>query len=352
MSQVDLYTFYNHNLDVMIKKLLIVSTFIFFSFIGQVSLAAPQDCFDFQEGKCGLSGGCPDGEICTNTGLGNTGYECLSDNACNNECRLTGPGLVCGAATDGCSNSYEACKENSIGARKCVYHPDCDPRVQCDPAKVGQCADDSGCDPQEVCTFKLPFSYVCERNSAICPVCSPVNASSLSCGPASGCAPNEYCTEEPATGDVYCDVDLLGICDDCTGIGTCGPSNGCPSGYECQDAGGTPDCVKNEVKCTTTPGDPASECNTPSCEFINKFNVQISEFMAKIYDALFPIMIFLGVVLTVGAGYIFLFSQGSPEKIKLGSEKLTSAILGVIFIVLSMAIIRVIIKTLIDPSAF
>ena len=71
---------------------------------------------------------------------------------------------------------------------------------------------------------------------------------------------------------------------------------------------------------------------------------------AAFYNILFPLGILLGVAGIIMAGYSYMTSQGNPEKVKEANEKISSAIVGVFFIVLSMVLLRVIIKTLIDPN--
>ncbi len=68
--------------------------------------------------------------------------------------------------------------------------------------------------------------------------------------------------------------------------------------------------------------------------------------VGKWYSWLFPIAILIGVFGVVSAGYTYMTSQGNPEKVQDASSKLTSSILGIIFIVLSLVILQVIMKTL------
>ena len=74
--------------------------------------------------------------------------------------------------------------------------------------------------------------------------------------------------------------------------------------------------------------------------------------IARFYNILFPIGLVVGLFADGFAGYTIMTSQGSPEKVKEGSEKLTSAVVGMIFIVLSIVILRIIIGSLLDDVSF
>jgi hypothetical protein len=78
--------------------------------------------------------------------------------------------------------------------------------------------------------------------------------------------------------------------------------------------------------------------------------VDPSEIAVTIYNILLPIGIAVGFFGIVMAGYSYLTSQGSPDKVKEASERLTSAILGIFFIVLSLVILRVIMNTLLGSN--
>jgi hypothetical protein len=54
--------------------------------------------------------------------------------------------------------------------------------------------------------------------------------------------------------------------------------------------------------------------------------------------------LFIGMCFIVLAGYTLMTSEGNPQKTQEGQEQLTAAILGIAFILLSSAILRVIIS--------
>jgi len=122
--------------------------------------------------------------------------------------------------------------------------------------------------------------------------------------------------------------------------GTCLSRGGSPT--ECLPGGGG--C------CTTGPNAQASGGLTWDDMAQRYFGIDESRIAGTIYDLLFPIGIAIGLFAIIAAGYSFMTSQGQPDKVKEAKEKLTAAVVGVLFIVLSIVILRVIIRTLLDPS--
>lgn len=72
----------------------------------------------------------------------------------------------------------------------------------------------------------------------------------------------------------------------------------------------------------------------------------LEEWAVTIYNLIYPVAIGFGVVGIILAGYTYLTSTGDPAKVKSANEKLTSAITGIIFIVLSLVILKVIMRLL------
>ncbi len=85
-------------------------------------------------------------------------------------------------------------------------------------------------------------------------------------------------------------------------------------------------------------------------EFIDSVALDEAEIAVGIYNFLFPIGLAVGFFAIIMAGYSYLTSQGQPDKVKEASEKLTSAILGIIFIALSLVILRIIVVSLLGGS--
>jgi len=63
-----------------------------------------------------------------------------------------------------------------------------------------------------------------------------------------------------------------------------------------------------------------------------------------------PLTIILGIFIIVLAGYKILTSQGDPTKLQEGKDNLTSAIIGLIFVLMAVSILRVVIKALITGN--
>ena len=127
----------------------------------------------------------------------------------------------------------------------------------------------------------------------------------------------------PASGD--------GACKACseTSVGVCyvsdiqGTINACCAGYVCPSNMGS---------------------GIYACE---KGNEKINQLLKVISGILLPLAIILGMVLIIHNGYKIMTSQGDPTKLQEGKDGLTSAIIGLIFILMAVSILRVIIKTLV-----
>ncbi len=76
-------------------------------------------------------------------------------------------------------------------------------------------------------------------------------------------------------------------------------------------------------------------------------NTELSDLFSIINGIMLPIVIIVGMFIIVLAGYKILTSQGNPQELQTGKENLTSAIIGLIFVLMAVSILRVIIKALI-----
>ena len=80
---------------------------------------------------------------------------------------------------------------------------------------------------------------------------------------------------------------------------------------------------------------------------------EFSNLIRVVYDITLPLAIILGFILIVIGGYMFMTSQGDPKKTMEAKERLTSAIMGLLFVLLSIGILRILIGSLItgeDPG--
>lgn len=80
-------------------------------------------------------------------------------------------------------------------------------------------------------------------------------------------------------------------------------------------------------------------------------NTALTELFGIINGIMIPLTIILGLFIIVLAGYKILTSQGNPQELQTGKENLTSAIIGLIFVLMAVSILRVIIKALITGDA-
>lgn len=75
------------------------------------------------------------------------------------------------------------------------------------------------------------------------------------------------------------------------------------------------------------------------------------ELFAELFKFMLPFSIAIGIGAISLAGYSYMTSQGQPDKVKEAGEKLTGAITGVLFVALSLWILKIIINLFIDPGA-
>lgn len=74
----------------------------------------------------------------------------------------------------------------------------------------------------------------------------------------------------------------------------------------------------------------------------------LQEIIQIIYKIVFPGTILLGMFFIIKAGYTLMTSQGEPRKAQDGREQLTSAIMGLIFVLMSVVILRMIYSSLVE----
>jgi hypothetical protein len=90
------------------------------------------------------------------------------------------------------------------------------------------------------------------------------------------------------------------------------------------------------------------EGGVPEAEILGR--VDGADLAVALYNILLPIGIAVGIFAILMAGYTYMTSQGRPDKVKDASERLTSAVLGILFIVLSLVLLRVIVNALLDAN--
>lgn len=75
---------------------------------------------------------------------------------------------------------------------------------------------------------------------------------------------------------------------------------------------------------------------------IGEISTNPADFVQKIYSIVLGLSGGIALVLIIIAGYKFMTSQGNPEAIKSATEGLTSAVIGLLFIIFAFVILQII----------
>jgi len=214
----------------------------------------------------------------------------------------------------------------------------------CDMWSCGQC-----CKVGDICLPDVVGGWpTCTCTPATpeeCPIAG-LGACELgsACG-GGGCDVGKKCIgTEP---DQYCDYsDCL-----CASPAQCVVANGsgyCPfpvwfpaSGGVCLDAG--------YVCCVSGDDDYVPPITSGSYPDFDYGGVRFSDLQAiitPIAKILYYTALVVGVIFIIYSGYMIMTSEGNPQRVQQGQEQLTAAILGITFILLSAAILRVIITSI------
>ncbi|MEO0132994.1 MAG: pilin [candidate division WOR-3 bacterium] len=127
-----------------------------------------------------------------------------------------------------------------------------------------------------------------------------------------------------------CPPSGTGQCQNCDGTytGICykngdGPLfNACCSGFTCpKEVNGVTPCISAELL--------------------------TQKLIKRLASIIYPVTLIIGMWLVVINGYRMMTSQGDPNKLQNAKEGLTSAIIGILFIMLAVSILRVIIMSMI-----
>ena len=133
------------------------------------------------------------------------------------------------------------------------------------------------------------------------------------------------------------------------------------SGDECV-IGGTPPCCAGSI-CTEL----ANPLLPPSCipnsgspvivppgsgPVLTVPIIEIGPLFGALASILIPGGIGLALIRIAWAGYKFMTSEGNPQKVEEAREDLTAAIIGAIFILLSVVILRVILSSFLGAPGF
>ena len=85
---------------------------------------------------------------------------------------------------------------------------------------------------------------------------------------------------------------------------------------------------------------PTTTAPNPSSDWLR----DIGAIIGLLYNILYPVAIIYGILQIILAGYGIMKSEGNPKVLDTAKENLTSSIIGVLFVMLAVIILRIIIK--------
>jgi len=243
-----------------------------------------------------------------------------------------------------CSNCASGTSEaDANGNQRCVGLPN---GATCS----NECACASGTCNDNVCVDEgACINNYGDTGCLVQGCCSVIRSTPAVCGPDDRCIPACMTAAEGDECDsiadcCYANTGLTcyrGQCvtgstvgGECSIEGACAPS-GCGLGEMCVNGrcNYSPDCmVSLEVLDYTGP------------------IVDFSDLLSRVYFFMYPAGIAVGLFFIAKAGYTIMMSEGNPAKVSEGKDELTSAVIGTIFILLSLVILRVIISALLGAT--
>gem|GEM_PF-1107661 len=224
--------------------------------------------------------------------------------------------------TSTCSNACGCPAGNVCDNGVCKSAGSCIPKGQACTLGGTSCCDAAA---------DMPFSCLFTGSGGT----NPYTCRSLECEQVASTGNCTDATEKCCPDDKpFCNDGVCGEAFQCTSEGECCPGFGevCNADKQCEPA-------------------PAGECigedNTlpPAPGYLGP-QIEIPQLFSAIGAILYPAGIGIGLFFIIRAGYVIMMSEGNPDEVKRGQEHLTSAVIGTLFIVLSTAILRVIINTL------
>jgi len=106
----------------------------------------------------------------------------------------------------------------------------------------------------------------------------------------------------------------------------------------------TPPCAPGELEPVIDPKDPANpgyKCSGFSTA-LGVINTDLPRFVQRLFGIILGISGGLALILIIIAGYRIMVSQGNPEALKAAREQLTAALIGLMLIIFSTAILQII----------
>lgn len=135
------------------------------------------------------------------------------------------------------------------------------------------------------------------------------------------------------------------LIEECTNYGICGGGQGegdCTYGYYCTHWG---NCNLDD-RCLDSVGVDPDVVFLPGTIYSEPYGTtiqNIDRLLGGITGFLYPVAIGFGFLGIITAGYKYMTSEGDPPKVKEAQEELTAAIIGIVFILLSVFILDIII---------
>jgi len=231
---------------------------------------------------------------------------CTGGGVCDPANCIAKPGEknTCAANNGTCAVNFDQLGPDQVGYSRCISRPD---KISC---TVDTCEEHYKCDPEDL-------------------LCHPVYET-VDCPNYVKCMPRD-CGYYSYAG--VCTALDEGVCD-CESnapfacAGTClNPESIDDSKFEaggpCKTSGTKGKCALVDTAIGDVPTDPA-------------------QFVRRVYSLVLGMAGGIALILIMISGYRYMTSQGNPEASKAASEQLTSAIVGLLFIILSFVILQVI----------
>jgi hypothetical protein len=128
----------------------------------------------------------------------------------------------------------------------------------------------------------------------------------------------------------------------CIGTGCGGAGSNCDPGYRC--TGGV--CLKDEDTCAIIDPGVITPGGLNPVPYENPIE-SLGGLLGGIGKLLYAAAIGIGLFFIIKSGYKYMLSEGDPRKVQEAQEELTSAVLGIFFILLSVFIMDIIIDSII-----
>lgn len=292
-----------------------------------------QDCYCNSGFFCTTSTDTDTGEFYTcalscGNGVLNSGEECEVDAQCNSGSGGVCTDCQCVYTSSGCdpgNNVGHQCAVDADCNSHCLYGGDCLDSCQC------QC---SSYDPPELgCSWFNPYTHKTVYGS--CMSSNYCDGSTYHPG-GEGVTVSDGCWD--LVGDFVCCIDH----QDSYMCGSVNKTDGCVLVSDCDDpvAEQGVGCAQGYVCCAES----AVENKRPQDMIYNgPIITDLNQIITPVAKILYYGGLFIGVAFIIYSGYKLMVSQGNPKNTQDAQEQLTAAIVGIVFILLSAAILRVII---------